>query len=79
MAWKGFLTESKFYMSYPGYARDGLNYYPGNYRPSMSDEQWAEGRPGRRRCKIKFWSAFPKAAIRFYWYMLKDYFINWRI
>lgn len=54
MAWKGFLTESKFYMGYPGYRREGILYNPGDYRPRMSDENWTALRPERRKRKIKF-------------------------
>ncbi len=46
MGWKGFITESKLFMSYA---------------------------VGSRSRKVKFWLAFPGAAIRFYWYCLRDW------
>lgn len=74
MVWKGFLTESKFYMSYPGYKREGILYCPGDYRPPMSDESWETQRPERKKRKVKFWLAFPQAAFKFYYYMLRDWY-----
>uniref|UniRef100_A0A6M3IT55 Uncharacterized protein n=1 Tax=viral metagenome TaxID=1070528 RepID=A0A6M3IT55_9ZZZZ len=71
-SWKGFLTESKFYMSYPGYYRNGLIYCPGDYKPSMSDEKWELLAPKRRKKKIRFWLSFPKAFVRFYFFIFKD-------
>lgn len=64
--WKGFLTESKFYMGYPGYHRSGDLYFAGNYRPQVSDETWAKVQREIRSKKIKFWLAFPRAWLRFH-------------
>ena len=65
MDWQGFLAESKFYKGYPGYYRDGTACYSGNYKPPMSDEEWAKSRPTRFETKIKFWLAFPYALVRY--------------
>lgn len=73
--WKGFLTESKFFMSYPGYYRNGNLYFAGDYRPQVSCEDWAKMQPEIRKRKLKFWLVFPGAWLRFYWFTLRDLFL----
>ena len=61
MSWKGFLIESKSYMSYPNnksgrFAEwNHINVVAGGW----TDKE-------RRRAKLKFWKAFPCAWFRFY-------------
>jgi len=72
MVWKGFLKESKFFMSYPSWRRQGELYNEGTYCPSMSDDDFLIKRREWRKKKIRFWLAFPKAWLRFNYFMLRD-------
>ena len=65
MAWKGFLAESKLYMSYP----DQDNYVASANRIGHYMGSSWEARKRRR----KFWLTFPRAAIRFYWFSLQGW------
>lgn len=66
MAWKGFITESKLFMDYPGYIRGrGLNPWIHGWQ-LFSDKQERQVR--------QFWFGFFFwAAPRFYWYCFRDY------
>jgi len=68
MAWKGFIAESKFYMNYPngekGYFAEWN--YIGVYGDGWTVKE-------RRAAKLKFWKAFPRAFVRFYWSFFSDY------
>lgn len=57
MAWKGFLKESKSYMGYP--ETRGRCY---TCRPLDWDET---------KRMVSFWVKFPKAWIKFNWYMCR--------
>ena len=63
MKWLGFIKESKIYMNYPTYWAEWDAY------PYRSDG-WTMA--DKRRGKLKFWLAFPRAWLRFHWYMISD-------
>ena len=65
--WQGFVIESKKYMNHPDYWRecDAKPYNPNGY--NMWDNRIAS---------MKFWLAFPKAWLRFYWLTLRDIIVG---
>jgi len=68
MAWKGFIAESKLYMNYP----NGGN---GRFAEWNCIDVYKDGWTvkERRVAKLKFWKAFPRAFVRFYWSTFSDY------
>lgn len=64
-AWQGFVTESKRFMNHPDYWHEWDAAAP--YAPSG----WTQA--SKRRAAFKFWCAFPRAAVRFYWLCLRDF------
>jgi len=64
MAWKGFVVESKLYMHHPDCWKEWncADVVEGGW--TLVD---------KRRAALKFWLAFPKAAIRFYWLCFRDW------
>jgi len=75
MSWKGFLTESKSYMNHPDYWKEW------NAQLYLADGQLDPDYPGwtmagKRKAALKFWKAFPRAWIRFYWLVVRDWFCN---
>lgn len=73
MAWKGFLKESKFFMNYPGYYREGELYCT----PENTYGHRVGSQLNIRKRKIQFWLAFPKAWLRFNYFMLCDKINKW--
>ena len=73
MKWKGFLKESKFYMGYPGWKREGDLYCEGTWYPrGVGDEELTEWRKDHFRQKVDFWIRFPLAAWRYFVAILAD-------
>lgn len=69
MAWKGFVKESKSYMNHPDYWHEyNANKFEGDGGWTIND---------KRRTKLEFWLAFPRAFIRFYWFELRDQINRW--
>ena len=74
--WKGFLQESKSYMSYPSNSE-------GKFAGWKQQLYFADGSPDplypgwtkkeRRMAKLKFWKAYPRAWIKFHWSSLCDW------
>lgn len=67
MAWRGFITESKLYMGYPG--RNKV------YRPNWG---FRDLTPEEKRSAIQFWLRVPGAYCRFVWYGLRYNLRVWR-
>lgn len=68
MAWKGFIKESKLYMSYP--RGDSGRFAKWNHI-SVFEEGWTAKE--RRTAEVKFWRGFPRAATIFYFLAFKDF------
>ena len=69
MTWKGFLVESKSYMGYPN---GGSGRFAEWNHISIVENGWTEKE--RRAAELKFWKAFPRAWLRFYWLTIRDWF-----
>jgi L-rhamnose isomerase len=65
--WQGFITESKKFMNHPDYWPE-CNAHP--YKP----DGWTIA--SKRKAAFKFWIAFPKAAMKFYFYTACDWLRN---
>jgi len=61
MAWKGFVQESKSYMSYPNNKRGRFAEWN---HISVCDGGWTMKE--RRAAKLTFWKAFPRAWFEFH-------------
>lgn len=59
--WKGFVAESKSYMNHPDCWKGWNRYFP--HRHELGG--WTDA--DARRAKLKFWRAFPRAWLCFYW------------
>jgi len=63
MSRKGFLVESKAYMNHPDH------WHEQNHADVLVGGWTAAS---RQRAKVKFWLAFPRAWLRFHWFILRD-------
>ena len=71
--WKGFTKESKFYMGYPGWKREGDLYCEGTWQPRMmGDDELQVWRKDHFKNKIQFWLAFPRAFLIYHFSVLMD-------
>lgn len=62
MAWRGFITESKLYMNYPG-----------RIKRNREGVRWEDLTPQEERRAIRFWLRLPIAYLRFQWFELRHY------
>lgn len=60
MAWKGFITESKLYLNYPGRIK--------GYR---EPGRWEDMTPAEERRALAFWFRLPIAYCKFVWYGMR--------
>lgn len=67
--WRGFIKESKSYMNHPDYWPEWL----ASVKSDWTGEWTRSGKKDVKNAKIDFWRKFPRAWMRFHWFILCDW------
>lgn len=67
MVWQGFLIESKKYMNHP-------DYWPEWNVRKYDPEGWTM--KDKRKAAFSFWCGFLRAALRFYFFTIREFVVR---